>query len=879
MNKRIPLFVLLFLLSFSAIFAQKEIKGRVLDQQTREPVANAAVTMHPVGSTSIISYSMTSKEGTFTLRSANMPDSVEISVKAMTLESQTKHVKSDIGFVEFLVVEKTMELKEVIVQAPKIRQLGDTIHHDVASFLDETDRSIGDVLKKLPGIQVLSSGQILYQNKAISKFYVEGLDLLKGKYGIATNNVDATKVASVQVLENHQPIKALKDMEIPEAAAINLKLKKSAHGAFFLTAQAGAGLPPMLLSNELVGMRFSATQQDMSVYKGDNTGRDIVRELTSFYGGSGGGPVNFMSVIAPVPPAIREQHHLFNNAHLGSLNSLKALKKDLTLTGNLNYLYDQQKSSSYSKRDIFVADGGNIHITEDMNAQLLKRELEGTLTLEGNTDEYFLNNKLNVSSRWNEHTGKIAAVRDISQFLQFPSFNIGNDFEYLRRKENKNFRVGSQISYTMQNHSLSVSPVLFDEVFTNLKESDTLIRQEVSYNHLKTNLYVSGGNLGKRFTVGYSTNVFSDHYFMQSGLFVSDAISSVSADTLRNRLHRNEIGIRLNGSLSYRFSENFKPILSFPVSYLFINRNDHIRNTSKNGGHVLISPLLIIQYPISSRWDLFSNVRFSNQFGGINEDYLGYIMANYRGMNRSNGLLGKNHQTGTFVHFSYKNPFTTLFTSFRLSYSNIWRNTLGDVRYNGIMSSSTSIPYTNTSHYYGLDYSFGQSIDAIKSEMKLFASYNKSKTLSLNQGIVSNLNFDSYSLSPSITTDIGRFMVLKYDISYRHTRSKIRNQSMPAVHNVAQNLGTSIIPVKKLIFNISFNHYFNSLIESEARSSWFGNLGVKYKLKNVDLMLDWTNIFNTNKFITYSYSDISSYYSVYMLRPSEILLRIRFKIL
>ena len=149
------------------------------------------------------------------------------------------------------------------------------------------------------------------------------------------------------------------------------------------------------------------------------------------------------------------------------------------------------------------------------------------------------------------------------------------------------------------------------------------------------------------------------------------------------------------------------------------------------------------------------------------------------------------------------------------------------------MSSSTNIPYANTSHYYGLDYSFGQSIDAIKSEVKLFASYNKSKSLSLNQGIVSDLNFDSYSVSPSITTDIGRFMVLKYDISYRHTRSKIRNQSMPAVHNVAQNLGTSIIPVKKLIFNISFNHYFNSLIESEARSSWFGNLGVKYRLKQV----------------------------------------------
>jgi hypothetical protein len=59
----------------------------------------------------------------------------------------------------------------------------------------------------------------------------------------------------------------------------------------------------------------------------------------------------------------------------------------------------------------------------------------------------------------------------------------------------------------------------------------------------------------------------------------------------------------------------------------------------------------------------------------------------------------------------------------------------------------------------------------------------------------------------------------------------------------------------------------------------FGNAGIKYKWEKVDIMLDWTNIFNTDKFITYSYNDISSYYSAYSLRPTELLLRVRFKIL
>ncbi|WP_352422604.1 hypothetical protein [Proteiniphilum sp.] len=64
----------------------------------------------------------------------------------------------------------------------------------------------------------------------------------------------------------------------------------------------------------------------------------------------------------------------------------------------------------------------------------------------------------------------------------------------------------------------------------------------------------------------------------------------------------------------------------------------------------------------------------------------------------------------------------------------------------------------------------------------------------------------------------------------------------------------------------------------QAYFGMFGNLGARYRMKNVDWMLDWTNIFNTRQFVTYSYNDISSYSSVYRLRPAEALLKVRFKI-
>ncbi|MDY9919099.1 MULTISPECIES: carboxypeptidase-like regulatory domain-containing protein [Proteiniphilum] len=870
-------YLLIFLLICSCFssFAQQEIKGRVLDSQNRKPVVSATVTIHPVGSSSILAYTMTAEDGTFILKRNNFPDSVTVTVSAMTIEQQSKNIKSDVAMIEFLVTEKTMELKEVVVKAPKIRQLGDTIHYDVAGFMDETDRSIGDVLEKLPGVQVLSSGQILYQNKEISKFYIEGLDLLQGKYGLATQNVDASKVASVQILENHQPIKALKGMEIPENAAINLKLKQSAMGAFFATAQLGTGLPPILLSNEAVGMRFTRSQQNMLVYKGDNTGRDISKELTSYYDHFGSRPSNLLSVIAPAPPSIREQHYLFNEAHLVSLNDLRGIKKDLILTTNINFLHDKQKSSSFSQQDIFLTPSDTLQITEDMDARLLKRELEGSVTLEGNTDNYFLNNNLNVRSSWNTHKGNIAGSEPVAQFLQLPSFHIENNFDYLRRNNSRRNRIKANIAYTTQHHSLDVLPVLFEE----LKNPDPRIRQDISFDRFNASASVSGHKDLQWFSFGYTTGASFLHYRMESGLLSGTIHTPVVADTLQNNISRTEAKLNFSPSFGYRPPSGLQLNFSFPLDYLFLNREDEIRQTRQKRGHLLVSPYLWIQYPFSTRLTIFSNISFSNHIGSVNEDYRGYILNTYRSLNRSDGLLSKNSRTLANVNFNYKNPFTTLFTSLRLFYNNTWRNMLYDVEYNDILSSSIGTIHPHTSHNWGAGYSIGKSIDAINSEVRFSTGYDRNQSVTLHQGVISGYSSTGYSLSPRITTDIGRWMIVKYAASYRHNRTKIRDNEMSPVNDFTQDIALSLIPAKGFTLTASVNHYYNNMIESSARSSWFGNLGARYRMKNVDWMLDWTNIFNTRQFVTYSYSAISSYYTVYELRPVEVLLRVRFKIL
>lgn len=152
----------------------------------------------------ILGSCFTGEDGSFSLTINSKCDSLVLRASSIEISPTAITIPNHSGFYNIIVEEKTVELKEVVVKSKKVYSHGDTINYNVGSFLSQTDQSIADVLKKMPGISVSDAGQISYQGKPIKNLYIEGLDLMKGHYGIATNNIDPNNIATVQVLENHQ---------------------------------------------------------------------------------------------------------------------------------------------------------------------------------------------------------------------------------------------------------------------------------------------------------------------------------------------------------------------------------------------------------------------------------------------------------------------------------------------------------------------------------------------------------------------------------------------------------------------------------------------------------------------------------------------------
>ena len=234
---RYSFFILCFLLGLlSASAADPDgLRGRVVDADTDEPVVGCIVKSKGA-------FTSTDKEGCFVINPKEGADSV--SFRFMGYESASLPITADFSCVRLR--PKATQLNDVIVEAPDIYAKGDTLVFNVAKYANAKDNAIIDVIKRLPGIKVEEDGTIKYQGKPINKFYLDGNDFIGGQYGLATNNISYKDVASVEVMENHQPVKALEGIEFPEEAGINLKLKEDARSRWVGVAQAAAGVQPLL---------------------------------------------------------------------------------------------------------------------------------------------------------------------------------------------------------------------------------------------------------------------------------------------------------------------------------------------------------------------------------------------------------------------------------------------------------------------------------------------------------------------------------------------------------------------------------------------------------------------------------------------------------
>jgi hypothetical protein len=752
----------------------------------------------------------------------------------------------------------------------------------VDGYLNKNDNTISDVLKKIPGIEVKDNGQIYHNNEPINKFYIEGLDMLQGRYGVATNSIRAKDVATVQVLENHQPIKAMKNKILSEQSAINLKLKESAKGVITIHALLGLGFKPLLWNAELNGMNFSKKQQNITVFKGNNSGDNTSENSRSFYSNDAMSMSfsGLLGLVSPASPAINSRRHSFNLANTVSFNNLWKLKNDYQLNVNLNYNNDRQDKSSYSLTENYLPNDSILRIEENLNSRFFMNQGDLDFQINKNADKFYLNNVLKISASWNRERGSAFGRDSVEQRLNRPYYGVNNTFRLVKSGKRNFWNLYSFNGYTAIPQDLTVQPVLYPSLFETGHELEK-IRQETDARNFASYTKFSTGADNGTLKQQYSAEFRADLQNLSSALkaITPSGTRLPSADSLRNDLQWNKFELRADAYYAYT-KRRLNASLTLPVRYMMLNINDDIPHEIRNNKRVYLNPSLYVSYKISPYWETSLSASLSNQTGGISREYSGYIMTDYRHLIRNDAaLLEQQNRTCTW-RLNYKNPVKSLFGYVHASYFNNRSNLLYGYDYRGILSVQTSNAISNNLYGYQLSASVNKEIEALKATLFLSGKYSISNGSQLTQGEIVDYTGENYTITPRLLGKLGVWATYEYKIDFTEHKNKVKNNvsDYAPIRRTQQAATLSFFPVNGFTVTLTYENFYNSAISSGSKNISFGDVGLRYKVKNYEFLIDFTNVFNEKTYVNASYSSINAYYYACELRPAEIMFKLRLKL-
>ncbi len=208
-------------------------------------LANVIATIQESGE--IESYAITNYEGRYQL---DLPKGNIYLLRASFLGYQNAEKVLDIPenaenqTYDFVLKQQSAALDDVeLIYEMPVTVRGDTIIYNADSFTNGEERKLGDVMKKLPGVEVNDDGEIQIEGKTVNKVMVEGKDFFDGDSKLATKNIPADAVDKVEVLRNYNEVDQMRGLgNDQDNIAINIKLKEGKKAFWFGEVTAGAGL-------------------------------------------------------------------------------------------------------------------------------------------------------------------------------------------------------------------------------------------------------------------------------------------------------------------------------------------------------------------------------------------------------------------------------------------------------------------------------------------------------------------------------------------------------------------------------------------------------------------------------------------------------------
>ena len=822
-GKIVSLILPLMLMPQLLILAGKRevIRGRLENSVTKEAVSDAMVS--GIKENRIIGYCFSDAMGHFELTT----DADSLKITALGYEILSIPAQKAKGEKVLFLSPAKMILKPSSVSAQTVSVHGDTISYSAGAFRREEDRKLADILKRIPELTVTKSGGVLHNGSYINKFYIEGLDMFGSKYGVATNNLSADDISSIEVIRNHQPIKLLDKKQISNKSALNITLKQTSKGTWILNGDACAGAgKKYLFSGRLLLCRFFKERQNMMMLKSNNTGENISKELIGlpYFGQPGaylipeiGMDNGFNSRLSPIPQKMEvpEKYALDNISATGIINHLEKLTDSSFVRISVDFSFDKIKEIVGRDETVLFPNKNNLQIIEKGNSDDRIKYASGAVYYENNSSKHFLSEDFSISGQYRNYNSNINR-REQKYFL--PGFKIGNKLKYVAPMQKKGLITISNNTYLFRApHSASF-------IKNNSATTQTLLSTRIE-NTFNASTYLRF----RRFQLSLSAKQNFEYNGLESQLrgikikglkYLSnlDAFFSKTTAEAGLRFGLKDFDIRFSASISFNAitAPSFKAMTYFSFS-----------------------PMLNLKKRFGNSFEAASLLQIGQDEGDLSSLLGAAIMKDYRTI-QSSDMLDKT---------------TKFYASVSLSYSDIPSMLFIGLGGNILASrSNKSITYNYSNNYtiigvnglpadrknYGLSFNLAKYFGARIFSMKISGDISRSVYDGFLQGMPckSIANYGSCGLKLNLAPI--KWLNIESEISY--SINNIIKPSEAAMQNINLSGHLYIKPFNRFSIygDILYSHMkFN---ESFSENMPLLDIGMEYSLKKAVLFATCRNI-------------------------------------
>lgn len=865
---------ILFFFSVEMNAQSFRFEGKVVDEK-HSPLSDVSVSFLR-SNHSIYMFTFTDENGKFAITLDQKPSF--LSLTFLGYSSQVIPVESYKPDMTFQLTSSDFQLPEVKVKSNRVSICSDTLSYLVSGFRMPQDRTIADVLKKMPGLEVLPGGAIRFEDKNISKLYIEGMDLMGNNYALATNNLSGRVVKKVEILRNHQQVAALRGKNFSEHTAINLVLEDDVKFALSGSWDVGGGVNASkngLWDMRALGMYLGRKHQNLSLYKTNNVGIVAAVELQSQMQDAEPGEDEVTPLIL-LPRidgnGIDENHYLDNRDHLAATHHLYRFNNENQLRTQFHYLHSDQYQENQTITQYFYPDK-TVMYQEENKIDLNINQLKGEITFERNARQCFVKNILTGQWKKGEANQLFCMNQEpMNQVLENTHRHLTDRLQLVLPLNKKHIFKMTSINHLEElPQQLTIDPGIFPDLLNQGKGYDEF-QQDVKLTRLFTKNTTDWQFKFFRFYIGAKIGVDYIQEKLTSGIDGSNVEEgfAINKDFI-NCLTFSDLRLYTTPHLQYQ-KGGLRMNLSVPISLHHYWLEDRSSEREKQWfTRTFIEPSLNVTYDLSSCWSLLPAVLYRYQTPTIHELYTNYLFTQYREASKGTSFSTFS-QWITSLALKFNNPINGWFWSLT---GNVVRGNHNQIA-KSVQQDGLHATEMVDCPYHTLQWTARTRLSKTFSFWKTFvgvtAQYMENRQKLMLENEVVPYRTKSVIVSGNYALQPNRYLSMEGTEHFGHTTLSSGIQPDSYALHLTNRLEVNIFPVSDWKFQWSHAWYLNW---KPTRSSiYFMDLSLEYTKQKYSIGLQANNALNKRIYQYNALSSLTERTINQTFRPRELLIKI-----